>query len=170
MANMLDDPFAAIAEDVDIQKFIKITKKKESKVRTKLRRSLFEQKGIKARKYTLNSDSAWKRFSDSCFAPRRTDHNRGRTYTLNEWIEKQGWIVENEKGKHFTSLKDKEILFITAWDIEKDVRIIIDGFHRACAIKYLNHSPETLEEPFEVLECYGNNMEEVSREHRLFDR
>ncbi|HVX02871.1 MAG TPA: hypothetical protein VHA09_06925 [Nitrososphaera sp.] len=140
-------------------------------MRTEIARSLFKQKDTRARKYFLDLDSSWRQFVDLCFASRRrTNHNKSKKYRLNEWVEKHKRMAESGRGDHhFTELRNRKVLFVTAWYTGKDIRIITDGFHRTCAIKYPKHSPET-PEPFGVLKCYGTNMNQVSRERRLFVR
>jgi hypothetical protein len=162
------DPFGWIAIDIRIDAFIRTAISPNSQVRTNLRIELFRPYGIRARGFTLKSKRLWEIFAETSFAPRKRG-GTGKTYSFNEWVNERGWVQEKEPDpKKFTILwNTRDILFVTAWDNQKDIRFIVDGFHRASAIKYQNLSPEVLS-PFQVVECYGN-MDDISEDHETFD-
>ena len=129
---------------------------------------LFQQLGLKAKQCEIDgSYEEWHEFYESCYTVWYKDKITGKqtrwesptaqNYSLRELAEKMECIHENDfirKGEF------EQHNIITAYDQERDLRLLVDGIHRASILtmETVRHSKP----PFaQIYELRGSRIDQV---------
>jgi hypothetical protein len=122
--------------------------------------SLFQISRLGTRQWSIASYDAWESFSESCYLVRykygkQWQDEDAENYTLKEFA------CEKQKDPEFT--REGEFthnIIISAYDTQRDKRVIIDGIHRATILtveceKRLRIPKAT------IYECYGDAVDRI---------
>jgi hypothetical protein len=121
---------------------------------------LFNNTNTLTRQYTIRSCFDWKAFADSCYVLGCKDNKswrdaEGEKMNLKDWSQnKRNEAKFNRSGNEPFS---KDIIF-TAYDSNKQKRLIIDGTHRATILTNdCWDKKENIQiQPMHIWECYGS--------------
>ena len=122
--------------------------------------SLLKISGLGTRQCSIGSYDAWESFSESCYLVRykngkQWQHEDAENYTLKEFASEKQNDPEFARKGEFTHK-----IIISAYDTQRDKRVIIDGVHRATILT--NECEKRLRIPnATIYECYGGTVDRI---------
>jgi hypothetical protein len=122
--------------------------------------SLFKISRLGTRQCSIASYDAWESFSESCYLVRykygkQWQDEDAENYTLKEFAsEKQNDPEFTRKGEFAHNI------IISAYDTQRDKRVIIDGIHRSVILT--NECVSQQKVPTATIyECYGTTVDRI---------
>jgi hypothetical protein len=108
----------------------------------------------KTRECSILSNTDWNQFTLKCFLP------------MYDGLDATDPAAENCSLREYASKypvplnPEKEMRILSAYDSSLDLRLIVDGIHRAIALQSQVDDGKNIP-PVTVLECYGTQMERI---------
>ncbi|MBI4548286.1 MAG: hypothetical protein HY707_09915 [Ignavibacteriae bacterium] len=121
---------------------------------------LFKIIGLCTRQCSIDSYDQWNHFADSCYLVRYKNDKQwqredAENYTLKEFASDKQNDPEFTRQGEFTGN-----IIISAYDTQRDKRVIIDGIHRATILT--NECEKQLRIPnATIYECYGDKVDRI---------
>lgn len=126
--------------------------------------SLVGLSNLETRQYTITGPEEWNELANSCYTVRykcekHWQDQDAKNYSLVEWIGSEDYL--RDKKVRPLEVKDGKLpddIIVTAYDTEKDIRLIVSGLHRAAALTIRTRECDSAIPSVRIYECRGRNV------------